>query len=240
MKQKSKPQSDGTHEVVRLGVERMKAEETLQAKRFRESDEARKSKIAEHREANVSPPGAIPNLPPLLEARRLKYGIPDEYFRAQPCNNRINVFQLDMDAGETYGGTTIIKPDAAQERSRQETPKGILLGGGLKAMDHMRSNGYWIGHVINFVQSNPYHKPVFSPDGHKAYVLVMTCGDVTDSDDLALYLKAGLVRFECREYVINNDDGTEVTAHEHYLHDTATGGVWDPSTAEMLEEEANE
>jgi hypothetical protein len=215
---------------------RVEKEESAAAKRLAEAAAERAEKLVAYREKNVAPPGEIPNIPPLLEARRLKYGIPDAFFASQPCNNRINVFQLDADEGETYGEGPIVKPEIAQQRSLEQTPKGILLGGGLKAMDHMYANGYWIGHVINFVCLNPWRKPIANLDGHDLHVLVMTCGDVTDSDDLASYMRAGKVRHAKREFTLT--DG--MPAHEFYLQDTETGGVWDPSKAEMLEEEANE
>lgn len=206
---------------------------TLQAQRWQEGEDARKAQEEAFRKANVSPAGAIPNLPPLLEARRLKYSIPDEYFRAMACNNRINVFQLDADEGDTYGDGIIHKTDRAKEVSIQQTPKGILLGGGLKALDHMYSNGYWIGHIVNFIQMNPWRKPIQTRDGKKKYVLVMTCGDITDSEDLAHYIRAGIVKPARREFVLAD----KTTTYEHYLQDTKTEGVWDPSTAVMLDEE---
>ncbi len=215
-------------------------EKTPRQQRFLEADKERKSKLKAFKADNVSEPGAIPNLPPLLESRRLDYSIPDAFFRTHPCNNRINVFQLDNDEGDTYGDGLIVKADAAIDRSLQQAPKGILLGGGLKAMDHMYANGYWVGHIINFCQSNPWRMPLGIFGGKRLYVQVMTCGDVSDSDDLAMYLRAGLVKHVRREYKIISDDGTEASAVEHYLQDTQTGEVWDPSAAKMLEEEAGE
>lgn len=217
-------------------------EKTLQQKRFQEGERDRKKDLEKFREDNVSPPGAIPNLPPLLEARRLTHFIPDAYFRAHPCNDRINVFQIDGDGGdgEKFSEDSLLfKSDLGKAKSLQQAPKGILLGGGLRAMDHMYTNGYWIGHIINFCQANPWRMPIECVGGHRQYVQVMTCGDVSDSDDLAAYLRAGLVRHARRKYAIINDDGTEVSAVEHYLEDTQDGGVWDPSAAEMLEEEAD-
>lgn len=216
-------------------VEEKKARETLQMQRFQESEEARGAQEEKFRAANVSPPGSIHGISPLLEQRRLKYAIPDGFFLSQACNNRVNVFQIDDDEGDTYGDGVIHKADYVKERSREQAPKGILMSAGLKAMDQAYANGYWIGHIINFVQLNPWRKPIAIKGGKHQYVMVMSCGDITDSDDLANYIRLGVVEHARREFT--NPDGTNEV--EHYYRDKKTGEVWNPADAVMTEEEEN-
>ncbi len=211
--------------------------ETLQAQRFQEGDAARQEKLKSFRDANVSPAGEIPGISPLLESRRLKYGIPDQFFASHPANNRVYVMQLaDEDEG-MYGGKegVIHMTESAMERKFQAAPKGIILGGGLKAMDHMYANGYWIGHVVSFVAMSPYRLPVARIGGVEKHVLVMTAGDIADSYDLSTYLKTGQVVHAHRDYKLPDGE----VKREFYLKDTKTGLVWDPSTVEMTEEEAD-
>jgi hypothetical protein len=109
------------------------------------------------------------------------------------------------------------------------------MAGGLKAMDHMYANGYWIGHVVSFVAMSPYRLPVATIGGKARHVLVMTAGDIADSYDLSDCLKSGTVVHAHRDYTLPDDE----VKREYYLKDTKTGLVWDPSAVEMTEEEAN-
>lgn len=214
-----------------------KPPETLQAQRFQEGDAARQERLKTFRDANIAPPGEIPGISPLLEARRLKYGIPDQFFASHPANNRVYVMQMaDEDEG-MYGGKDgiIHMTESAMERKFQAAPKGIILGGGLKAMDHMYANGYWIGHIVSFVAMSPYRLPVARIGGVEKHVLVMTAGDIGDSYDLSTYLKAGQVVHAHRDYKLADGE----VKREFYLQDTKTGLVWDPSTVEMTKEEAD-
>lgn len=212
------------------------AAETERQIRYQVAEQERAAQSEKLRKGATSPPGSIPNLPQLLEARRVKYQIPDMFFESQACNTRVNVFQIDADAGDFYGDEELIaKADIARERSLESTPQGILMSGGCKAMDHMYGNGYWPGHIVNFVQMNPYRKPIGKLGGHNMYVLVMSCNDITDSQDLARALRAGTVKYARREWVLSGGG----KGHEHYLQDTETGEVWDPGSVEMLEDEKN-
>ena len=211
--------------------------ETLQAQRFQESNADPEEAWQSFRDENVSPPGAIPNISPLLEARRLKYQLPDQFFAAYPANNKVYVFQIEDEEEGKYGGKdgVIHMPDQVKERRAEAAPKGIIVGAGLKAMDHMYANGYWIGHVVSFICMNPWRKPIATVGGKALHVMVMTAGDICDDYDLSACLKDGVVKHAYREYEL--DDGTK--KREHYLQDTKTGEVWDPSTVEMTEGEAN-
>lgn len=215
--------------------EELANDKTLADIRFRQTEEDREANRQKFLDEHVAAPGAIPNIPPLLEARRLKYGIPDMFFLSQACNNKVNIFQISTEGeDQNYGDGPIIMPDWKREQTLQEAPQGILVGGGLEAMDHMHSNGYWLGHKINFIKMSPYMKCVGRINGKEQYVLCMTCGDITDSEDLAHYMRAGKVKVGRRDYAI--DDGT--TGSEHYLEDcNEPGKVWDPSKAVMLDEE---
>jgi len=230
---KKKPQ-EGKSEAADKELKRL---ETLQDLRFQESDVARQEEWKKFRDSNVSPPGEIPNLPPLLEARRLKYSIPDQFFESYPCNNKVYVFQIEDEEEGKFGGKDgiIHMAEATEARRAEAAPKGILLGGGLKAMDQMYSNGYWPGHIVGFICMNPWRKPVGTMGGRGLHVMVMTAGDIIDSSDLAVAMRAGEAEHAYREHTL--DDGT--ITREYYLQDTKTGLVWDPSAVEMTKEEAD-
>src|SRR5688572_16477800 len=84
--------------------------------------------------ARMSPPGAL-NLPPLLEAARLRYGITDLAFRSQASFDRVYVFPLDLFEGEeTYSpGGSIIRPNVTKMKDMQEGHRGVLISAGLTA-----------------------------------------------------------------------------------------------------------
>src|SRR5260221_12419451 len=55
---------------------------------------------------NSSPKGALV-LPPLLDAKRLEYGITDDAFAVAPAYNTVLVFQVALQEGSTYRDSLI-------------------------------------------------------------------------------------------------------------------------------------
>lgn len=219
----------------------------LQDIQFRENETAREEQTAKALADAISPPGAIPNISPILEYRRLRFNIPDMMFSAAACNNKVNVFQIPSpgSGSDTFvEGGLLVKPGFVKKRELQAAPKGIVVSAGLNALDSMYTNGYWPGHVINFIHQQPYHKPVGTIDGIDQFVLCMTAGDITDSDDLANYMRSGWVKISRREFTIEDGDNEGMTGVEHYYEDVRdgdSGRVWDPSTVQdLLEVEENQ
>lgn len=168
-----------------------------------------KKEIEENPGKYVSPPGSL-NLPPLVDKKRCEELIPDFFFGNTPTFDRIHVFQIDANDSETYEGTSIVKPVGANKRDLQECPRGILLNGGLAALDNLRSNGVDLGHTVSFIRQAPWRMKMGAILGHELYVLLLRDGDITGSDDLGAQTRSGEVKLETRTF---EKGGVEITEH---------------------------
>lgn len=160
-------------------------------------------------------PGAFPELPALLEKRRLEYGIPDGAFNLEATYGRILVWQIPQDEGETYKGTTIIKTSRTMDRERDMAPRGIIVSAGLSATDYLKSNGMDLGHIISFVRLSPFEIQVdVVGRGIPQEMKILQAGDIIASEDLKKALRSGEARIAfvdgCHKYV------------------DAEGKVWEP------------
>jgi len=169
-------------------------------------------------ENHMSPPGKL-GLPPLLDERRLRYGIPDEAFEEQAIFDRIFVWGIEEkhEAGETFAGTSIIKPETSEKRILHESTRGVLFSAGLKALDILRSNGIGLGHIVGVVRLHPWHKSVgVFAGGHEMHKLVLRVGDLVGSEDLGQLYNEGKVKTKY-----------DVTQGKHTFVDD-TDFEWDP------------
>lgn len=143
----------------------------------------------------MAPPGAL-NLPALLDARRLEFGITDGAFRQVAIFERVFVFQIPSAAnsGETFGDTTILKPETSKKKAMQEAPRGVLVSAGLRALDILRSNGVDLGHVITFIKLARYHIPYETIAGRDYHLIQLNVGDLVGSEDIALAQITGGVK----------------------------------------------
>lgn len=147
---------------------------------------------AEKIEKHMSKPGKLKGISPILEERRLRYGIPDEAFRIQAAFKRIYVKQIEEWDGETYGPESrIIKTQITQQRGRESTPRGIIVSAGLEALDSLISHGMDVGDVVWIVQLAMFRLPVLEIDGKDEHVLVLQVGDVTGAEDTMARLRSG-------------------------------------------------
>lgn len=175
--------------------------------------------IAEKWAEHMAPPGTL-GLPELLEKRRLEYGIVDEAFESECVFDRIYVWQVDRQEGDTYEGTSIIRPDSARDRHRTEAAYGIIVSAGMKALDNLRSNGVDLGHLVKFIRSSPWRMYIGNVGGVEIPpLMVMRDGDIVSSDDLAHLRRNGKVKTVAVtldngavEHRIQNPDGTSVAA----------------------------
>lgn len=165
----------------------------------------------------ISPAGAL-GLPPLLDAMRLKYAITDGAFKAATLFDRVLVYQIPEEdtAGGKFGeGSLIFKSDQGRDRDKRETPRGVLIGAGMKALDILRSNGVDLGHIVYFINSQPWRLYFDYIAGKKVPALPMNAGDVILSETLQTLLRAGKVKM-CRV------DGKHMYVDEN-------GEMWDPA-----------
>lgn len=142
----------------------------------------------------MSPPGAL-KLAPLLEANRLKYGIPDGFFKSQACFDRIFVFPLDpYDGDDKIPGTALFRPKLTKLKDMQEGHRGILISAGLTAADRLASHGIELGHVVTTNKNVPFARRCEEILGVPMYFLVMRDGDLAGSETLAEEIREGKKR----------------------------------------------
>jgi hypothetical protein len=160
------------------------------AQRARRVAEAESAAIRER----MAAPGAL-GLPPLLEARRLEYGITDGAFDAEAAFERIHIFQIlpkSWTGGKIAGGK-LWAPDTIQTGAERTSARGILISAGLRALDILRSNGFDLGHIVHFISMAPFRTEADCVAGTWKYIKVMNVGDLTGSEDLRANLRHRLV-----------------------------------------------
>jgi len=141
----------------------------------------------------MSPPGAL-GLPPLLEEARLKWGIPDGAFECQAVFDRIHIFPIDFEGlKETYGTSSIIRPELTKQRDLQNGHRGILISMGLTAADHCVSHGIELGHIVRTIRNAPHAQECARILDRPMHYLIMRDGDLTGSETLQSDLRAGKV-----------------------------------------------
>lgn len=141
--------------------------------------------------ALMSPPGAL-GLPKLLEEARLKWGIPDAAFDARAIFDRIHIFPIDAEGDkETYGNTSIHRPEAKKALDVQKGHRGILISMGLEAMDHCVSHGVELGHIVRTIRNAPHVQECARISFGPMYFLVMRDGDLTGSETLEQEIRSG-------------------------------------------------
>lgn len=156
---------------------------------------------------SMSAPGAL-GLCPLLEAQRLKYGIPDGVFKTQAAFDRIFVYPIDpFDGKPTYGTSNLIlKAEISIKKDLQDGARGVLVSAGLTAADRLMSHGIELGHVVMTNKNVPFARVVQEFTDFRVYVLVMRDGDLAGSETLMEELRK-------KEKVVE-DVGTDAYCHQ--------------------------
>lgn len=166
--------------------------------------------------ARMSPPGAL-NLPPLLEAQRLKYGIPDGFFKSQALFDRIFVFPIDLvEDDRITDGSSILRPQVKKLKDMHEGNRGVLISAGLTAADRLMSHGIELGHIITTNKNVPFARRCERlEDGTDMFFLVMREADLAGSETLAEQLRLGTKKVvdiggdgEYEHQIAANDNGT--------------------------------
>jgi len=159
-------------------------------------------RIEEEWKKHMSPAGALPGLSKELDEKRLKYAIPDKVFDVNASYDRILIWQIiadDENPDLVPGSSVLYAPDGMKTRNEQETPRGVIISGGLLALDVMRSNGMRIGDTVHFCELQPYRRRVAFIDSKPYYIMTLNVGDITDNEDLRERIRAGEVRIELNE-----------------------------------------
>lgn len=132
----------------------------------------------------MSPEGAL-KLPPLLEKRRLEFGIPDEAFKYQATFETILFWQLHLEHEEssvTPGG--IHKPETRHRGELQQSPRGIVVSAGLAALDVLRANGSGLGHIVNIMRQAPYRRAIANYAGLDVWIYSCNVGQIFADEDV--------------------------------------------------------
>lgn len=160
-------------------------------------------------------------LPELLEARRQEFGITDGAFALAPIADRILVYQISRHKEETFKGTGIIMPDTVKSREKKQTPQGIIVAAGAKALDELRCNGIDLGHMVAFLRIAPWRIETDTVKGTAEDLMVFRVGDIIGSVDLQDQIRKGIIK------VVFDKE-----AYEHAYLDTRTGESWHPQTVD--------
>jgi hypothetical protein len=199
--------SNGVHVTDEAGLPPGTIDSDLLAPRDREIAERKAKAIA----SRTTPKGLL-GLPKLLDDRRLEYGITDAAFKRHATFDRVFVWQIPMQAGDTFeDGGLIHMAGTTKDRERATAPHGIIISAGLKALDELVSNGMDLGHRVLFCHSAPYFVRYDTVLGQHQHLVILRAGDIIGSEDLATNLKARKVRI-----MQNRDEALRV---EHVLVD---------------------
>jgi hypothetical protein len=150
--------------------------------------EAKSAEIAKH----VAPPGTFKWMPPLLDQRRIQWGLVDKLFSAACSFDRVLVWQYP--ALSEIGSTGIVLTENAQAREKQSANRGILIGAGLSAMDKLRSHGFELGHNVQFIRNSVFRQQAGYIGGQWHEAIMLQVGDFTANEDLAEKLNSGELR----------------------------------------------
>ena len=185
-----------------------------------DSEKAKAEKRTAMIKARMSPPGTL-HLPELLEAQRLRFGIPDGFFKSQAAFDRIFVFPVDQfdDAGTYATAGAILRPALTKLKDMQEGNRGVLISAGLTAADRLMSHGIELGHVVTTNKNVPFARRCDRlEDGTEMFYLVMRDADLAGSETLASELRAGTKRI----VEIGLDDG-----YQHQIACMGEDGIID-------------
>lgn len=145
-----------------------------------------------------SPPGTF-KIPPLLEKRRLQHVVPDGAFKRAPLWDwcfLIQVARQDISDGDTYGNTSIIMSANTRDYKRNESPRALLVGAGLGALDTLSSHGIHIGDIVFMIRNAPWAIEVDELDGRPIYMYCLRDADLVAGEDLQKRIDEGVLTVE--------------------------------------------
>lgn len=186
-------------------------------------DDAEIRRRSEERASKMSPPGTL-GLPEKLDALRLEHGITDGYFEFQCIWDRIFVFQTFAFDSKTFvPGGLIELSDNDKKVERYSSPRGIIIGAGLMALDALRSHGQELGDTVCFIQQAPWRMEVDRIGGHSEWMLIFRVGDISGNLSLQERLRAKAARVEYDEatsvHKIRDPEGKLWTPQEPFIRE---------------------
>ncbi len=125
----------------------------------------------------------------LLKQRIKEFEIPDAAMNRYPLWDKVIVWRIDTRQEKTAGGLYV--PDQAQDAISH---RGVLLRAGLAALDRLYSYGVEMGHIVHFGRYSGQDETVVKRAAGTAddlRIVVLSCAEVTSSEDLAIILVNG-------------------------------------------------
>ena len=163
--------------------------------------------------AQMSPKGAL-GLPEHLDDKRLEHGIIDGYFDQVATFEKVFVFTIEEDGGETYGGGRIYRTDEARAKDKSEAPRSIIVSAGLKALDVLESNGIKLGDTVTFTRGAVTRIRCGWVDGQQQWLTVLYVDDISGCLDLAQRYRKGELKVS-----VGSDGTHRVSGAEPLLPD---------------------
>lgn len=205
-------------------------EEAIVPAVLRDAELDKAIKRTELLKTKMSPPGAL-GLPPLLDAHRLKYGIPDGAFRSQALFDRIHVFPIDAFDGEAAEKTTggLHKPATTKLRDKQEGHRGVLISAGLTAADRLSSHGVRLGDIVITNKNVPFANRCEQLSEFDVFYLIMREADLASDESLMARIRANEQRImdvgdegSYQHQIADNDNGLWLVRKKQsvYINDT--------------------
>lgn len=132
---------------------------------------------------------------PLLEKRIKEFDI--ALPRTRPAFDRVFVYPLAGKTNdETFEGTSIIKPKVS--RDKLDAARGVLVKAGLKALEHLWSHGFELGHIVLFARFSPWQYRYERAKRMHDVVIVRT-SELVGSEDLEEDVISGDMRLNVSE-----------------------------------------
>ena len=126
-----------------------------------------------------------------LEERVAKYEIPPILY--QPVFDRVLVYQIPTVESDTFAGSCLVKPEATRKREKNQSPRGVLVAAGQKALDVMADHGIQLGDIVWFARMSMWRHEV---DATLKEFSILRAGELCGSEDLRDRVTAGQVSFK--------------------------------------------
>lgn len=155
----------------------------------------------------------------LLDDRVKEYGLPKCPY--QPAFDRFVLYTLPEKKAERetfVEGGMIFKLNSTNSREKKESPRGIVMAAGLKAMDIMRSHGIRLGSIVWVARFSPWRHVVERTERGEIEMMFLRVSDIVGSEDVLTGLSSGAIK------VALGEDGL----HRYQYENEAAAPRFDP------------
>ena len=146
----------------------------------------------------------------LLAERMKEFGIPRPPY--EPAFDLVVVYPLPdaKSSRETFvPDGVIVKAQTTKAAEERSSPRGVLVGAGLKARDYLRGYLIELGHIVWLSRLSPWrHVVERGADGKDVELYFLSVTDIKGSEDVAKLIADGKARVYC------DKDGRHVFEHE--------------------------